>query len=283
MQAQTDFAEQFMRELSQELGKPYSSFEGFVQVFRDNWVDSLEALLLLDEQSLAQLKFPLVLQKKIGEKIALLRSKAQTQPVATTPASTNYPTPPGSLVPPAETSKPQAVQTADEPDPLLEQQMLDLLGSLFKATLGFENFVSILQMLHTLLSNVCSHPEEPKYRLINLSKQAIQATIGSSAYAKELLRNLLFFENSQGNLELVGHPLPNLHELRFAVKVIQDYGNKAGTPLSPSGTPQQGRSRRHRQHLGHHERRRRIQERLADRLGLRNPQHAQNGQSGTRL
>ena len=66
--------------------------------------------------------------------------------------------------------------------------------------------------------------------MINLSKPAIQATIGNSPYAKDLLRNLLFFENSQGNLELVGHPLPNLEELKFAVQIIQQYGNKVGRP-----------------------------------------------------
>ena len=97
MQPETDFAEKFMRELSHELGKPYSSFEGFAQVFRDNWIDSLESLLLLDEQSLAQLKFPLVLQKKIAEKVAQLKPKADIKPVAAAFGSTNYPSPPRRL------------------------------------------------------------------------------------------------------------------------------------------------------------------------------------------
>ena len=97
MQAEADFAEKFMRDLSQELGKPYSSFEGFAQVFRDNWIDSLDALLLLDEQSLSQLKFPLILQKKIAEKISQHKSKQPPPSLRGEFESTNYPAPPGSL------------------------------------------------------------------------------------------------------------------------------------------------------------------------------------------
>lgn len=71
---ETTFTETLMRNIAQELGKPYSAFEEFTKTLLDNWVDSREALILLDEASLSQLKFPLLLQKKLAEKIAFYKA-----------------------------------------------------------------------------------------------------------------------------------------------------------------------------------------------------------------
>ena len=70
---QTTFTESLMRGIAQELGKPYSAFEDFTKTLLENWVDSKEALLMLDEASIAQLKFPLLLQKKLIDKIQQFR------------------------------------------------------------------------------------------------------------------------------------------------------------------------------------------------------------------
>jgi hypothetical protein len=83
--AAPDFVEGFMRELAQEVGKPYSMLEVFVQKYefitrlRDNWIDSKESLMMLDEKSLVQLGFPILLQKKMIEKIESLKGNSANQ------------------------------------------------------------------------------------------------------------------------------------------------------------------------------------------------------------
>ena len=230
MEAENDFLENFMREIASELGKPYSSFEGFTTTMRENWIDSKESLMLLDDQNLAQLKFPLVLQKKISDKIARLKGNGiKNEQVIGYERSTP------DIAPQNKNSSPKQERNIEkkeveeyEPDPLLEEQMTTLLNTLFRNTLGTQQIISILQMMNTLLSNVYNNPTEKKFRTINLSKPAISSTIGSSEIAKEILRNLLFFENAEGNLELASDPIENLHEIGYAIKAIQSFGYQVG-------------------------------------------------------
>ena len=79
----------------------------------------------------------------------------------------------------------------------------------FQLDSGTENLVALLQILHILLDNIATKPNDLKYRVINLTKPAIHRTIGSSPFAKSWLQNLHFFENKDKNLELKGQPLRN--------------------------------------------------------------------------
>lgn len=72
------FTETLMRTIAQELGKPYSAMQEFMKVLLDNWVDSREALIMLDETLLSQLNFPLLVQKKLLEKIEFYKTQPAT-------------------------------------------------------------------------------------------------------------------------------------------------------------------------------------------------------------
>lgn len=220
---------------------------------------------MLDDAALSTFGFPLAVQKKLAEKIQSL--KAQQAYAANQGTNPGYPrlgssnslgdggsSSPGKrevhplLGGPSEvyeiekeqpefvlskSSQPTQKQslpgvTGPTPYSSFEHMVEEHLNHIYRSTLGTENLVALLQMLHILLDNVATKPDDLKYRVINLTKAAIQRTIGSSPFAKSLLQNLHFFENKEKNLELKGQPLPNLDHIIYTRDAVKEFGERIG-------------------------------------------------------
>lgn len=246
-----------MRTIAQELGKPYSAFEEYTKTLIDNWVDTKEALIMLDEASIAQLRFPLLLQKKLVDKIAQLKNTnpqslssdlkmqgleekiieqgpnnaenlgnySQNQ-VQTADRGSPHKVISQQTGGQTSTQRPVASSGGNHEGIDFEDQIEETINVIYRTTLGTDNLLELLSVMHSLLTNIINKPHESKFRQVKLSNPKIASTIGSNQSAIHLFKLLCFFENSEGNLEFIGKDELDLAELKVASQMIHDFAIK---------------------------------------------------------
>ena len=148
---------------------------------------------MLDEKSFSQMGFPIILQKKLLEKIELLKGGSS------------------------------------EAQPNVAQQSVDnLLNDLYKQVFGSSNLIVTMQTLHMILGNLIQNPEEQKYKKINLANPKIADKIARYPPAVALLELAGFVPQEINHLVFPAVSPQLLANLKFIVSLIEGFGNRIG-------------------------------------------------------
>ena len=149
---------------------------------------------MLDEKSLSQMGFPIILQKKLLEKIELHKGGS-----------------------------------ADVRPNVSEQIVSDLLNDLYKQVFGSSNLITTLKTLHKILGNLVHSPEEQKFKRINLENQTIIEKVTKYPPAVGLLELAGFVLAKNNSLEVSTVTPQLLANFKFVIKLIEEFGNKVGS------------------------------------------------------
>jgi len=161
---------------------------------KNNWIDTLEALLSLTPETVDKLNFPLMLKQKLNQKIAELKEGGGSQ--------THHSS--GQVQKKMDIEEESTPQQDIEADPQLKGNLENCLNELAKSVLGTENLLNTLNVMGKLVQNPLTNPEDPKFRVINLQNKKIQMLVGSQKPSLEFFMRLGFFKNKEGNLVLEG-------------------------------------------------------------------------------
>lgn len=149
---------------------------------------------MLDEKSLSQMGFPIILQKKLLDKVELLKGGS-----------------------------------ADAKPNVSEQTVSNLLNDLYKQVFGSSNLITTLQTLHKILGNLVHSPEEQKFKKLNLDNQTIAERVAKYPPAVSLLEQagFVFAKNNCLEVSVVSPQL--LANFKFVIKLIEEFGNRVGS------------------------------------------------------
>lgn len=75
MQSNSSFAVELMNEIGHEIGKTSADMAPFTEMLVANWIDTREAFISLNKESIAQLGFPIGLQQKLLEKLEKIKEQ----------------------------------------------------------------------------------------------------------------------------------------------------------------------------------------------------------------
>lgn len=103
------------------------------------------------------------------------------------------------------------------------------LNEIYRNIMGTENFFACLFMIHKLLSNIITSPDDPKFRKLNLSNPNISGLFSKTSSVEKLFRLLKFKPVENDQFLQIGQPdqpIHNLQDLKLAVSEIEELGNK---------------------------------------------------------
>lgn len=147
---------------------------------------------MLDESSINQLELPLLLKKILLNKLQQMKGEKKSE-----------------MEPSIEVAK-----------------VVEKLDFLYSQVLGSSNFIESLQLIHKILNNVYSDPQNPVFRKINPSKPVIQSKITKYSPGIELLIMAGFNYISSSSLEIKEPDPKTMANLNLIIHKIQEYGEK---------------------------------------------------------
>lgn len=168
------FLERIFREVAAEMGKTPESLDRFKDILEENLIDTPQTLAEATQEDLEALKIPKILVKK-------LLSRAQQSG-------------PAPVQPPTPTIDPVAKKRLD--------QLESKLSAIFRGFISDTERMDSLGMLQKVLGNIRSHPDNEKFRRLNLSNGLLHTTLFRNLDIVDLLTLLNFHRTSDGYLQV---------------------------------------------------------------------------------
>lgn len=193
-------------------------------------METKESFVMLDEKSLQQMNLPIILQKKILEKIDQLKGHSGGQARVRKGLMQGQHGQGGNTQGKVHNSGGENYdKSMDEEGPnAIHNKLASHLNEIYRDILGPTNFMDTLKIMHSLLQNIVSNPTDPKFRTIKFSNEKIKNTLGKSPFCVHFFKTLRFQQDRSGNLELPTSEQINIHELKKGVTAIEQFGEKIG-------------------------------------------------------